>query len=143
MNIIRSILCSLSGFVGLSNTDTYNNKECWDDLKTYLNTAFEERTKVLLEYMKQVSLISHDLIHTQIKTTEQNINENLQKIHGNEQTLARMKQVQDNMDNIVRTVNTTETKIASLSIHIEELRKAIGDTIDDVRTQRARDYIRR
>ena len=140
MNNIRSIIERVSLFLTSMCTGTCA-KEYVHDLKVYFNMALEERTKVILEYVKQVNLISHDTICTQIQTTEQHISETIAKVEGkDQQTMSQMKQLQDNMDTIVRTVNITETKIASLSVHIEALRKSISETIDEVHTHKSRRY---
>ena len=139
MNYIRSLSSTLSRFVRC--TVICDGKEYLDELKTYFNTALSERVQVILEYVKQVSLISHDSIHTHIQTAENRINENIGKIQGTDtSTTERMEQLQDNMNNIVRTVNITETKIAGLTVSVEVLRKAISESIDDMRTHTSRQY---
>ena len=113
------------------HTSAFGHRELVADF----NRVLEDRTKVVLEYMKQVSTISHNSIHDQIQKTEHQINEHTRKIYENAMSpLEQMTNIQDNMDSIVRTVNVTETKIASLSSNIEKLRQAIADATDDVRS---------
>jgi predicted nucleic acid-binding Zn-ribbon protein len=111
------------------------HREYPDTLMSDIKRVIEDRTTVLLEYVKQVQTISHNSIHDQIQATEQQINEHTSKVHRDDTpTSVQITQLQDNMDNIIRTVNTTETKIASLSFNIEKLRKSIADATDDVRS---------